>query len=682
MNSLLIDNYDSFTYNLFQLMAEVFGTPPRVVRNDELSWQEIAALGVDCIVLSPGPGHPREPRDFGVCRDVLDYATVPVLGICLGHQGLCLAAGAAVVHAPEPMHGRLSDITHHGDPLFAGVPSPFKVVRYHSYVAATPLPDSLQLIAETTDGLVMAVRHRHKPQWGLQFHPESIASQYGREIFKNFYRLSMASRPTATNAPTTPTTKITAARYQVKVKPLTKSLDLAECFLRAYATRNPCVWLDSNKTADAHSRFSILAALDGPLSHWLQYDVNRGELRITQQGRTQVVTQSLFTYLQTQLKHYATDTSALTCPFNLGYIGYLGFEMKAETLEINNRHRSPYPDAQFLFVDRALVYDAATKQLSLLALCSQDNSTDAEAWFAACETALAQAPMPRRQPDDCASGHFCRDRRQYLQDIERCLGFLRDGDSYEICLTNQWHAANTHDPIDFYFKLRQRNPAPYAALLRFGDLTIASASIERFLCVDAQRRVETKPIKGTVKRGRDAAEDLALRTQLAEDEKFQAENLMIVDLLRNDLGKVCEIGSVHVPTLMAVESYATVHQLVSTVRGQLHPEFDAVDALRACFPGGSMTGAPKRRTVEILDTLETEARGIYSGCIGYLALNGCADFNIVIRTAVFTPHSVSIGVGGAIITLSDPAEEYDEILLKAAALQQTLSPSSHPVIID
>jgi para-aminobenzoate synthetase len=367
--------------------------------------------------------------------------------------------------------------------------------------------------------------------------------------------------------------------------------------------------------------------------------------------------------------------------FTGGYVGYLGYEAKADC-GASNRHRAATPDACWLFADRLVVVDHEQRRTYLVCV-SIDSADGADAagndaatrWLD--ETAafllalppVEPVPAPNVFPDAAppVEPWLARDRATYLADIDACKRELLAGESYEICLTNAAWLPAPADPLLYHRTLRRLNPAPYAAFLSLGDVTVASSSPERFLKLGGDRTVEAKPIKGTAPRDARPEADARLRDGLASDPKTRAENLMIVDLLRNDLGRVCEVGTVEVPKLMATESYATVHQLVSTVRGTLREGLDAVDCVRACFPGGSMTGAPKLRTLEIIDRLEGEARGVYSGTIGFLGLTGTADLSIVIRTAVFVGRRMHLGAGGAIVLDSDPVAEYDEMLLKTAA---------------
>ncbi|HEX5375040.1 MAG TPA: aminodeoxychorismate/anthranilate synthase component II, partial [Solirubrobacterales bacterium] len=189
MKTLLIDNHDSFTYNLFQLLGEVNGEEPIVARNDEAGWEELEALGFDNVVISPGPGRPEREADFGVCAEAIHHASVPLLGVCLGHQGIGWSYGGKVAHALEPMHGRLSAVVHDGSPLFAGIPREFQAVRYHS-LCLPGLPSELRPIAWASDGVLMALEHRSRPQWGVQFHPESVCAAHGRRLLENFRNLS------------------------------------------------------------------------------------------------------------------------------------------------------------------------------------------------------------------------------------------------------------------------------------------------------------------------------------------------------------------------------------------------------------------------------------------------------------------------------------------------------------
>jgi para-aminobenzoate synthetase len=272
---------------------------------------------------------------------------------------------------------------------------------------------------------------------------------------------------------------------------------------------------------------------------------------------------------------------------------------------------------------------------------------------------------------------FRHDQEAYLKLIDECRREIRNGESYEICLTNMLSVEVSIDPMRLYRHLRRISPAPYAGLLKFPDLAVLSTSPERFLTIASNGIVESRPIKGTRRRGSTSNEDDALRHELQQSEKDRAENLMIVDLVRNDLNSVCEIGSVHVPRLFGVESYAFVHQMVSTVSGSLRVGVSAVDCVKAAFPGGSMTGAPKIRTMEIIDRLEAGSRGVYSGTLGYFALSGAIDLSIIIRTIVVTPKQLSFGVGGAILAQSDPESEFEETLIKARAMIAAVAASSN-----
>jgi para-aminobenzoate synthetase component 1 len=267
--------------------------------------------------------------------------------------------------------------------------------------------------------------------------------------------------------------------------------------------------------------------------------------------------------------------------------------------------------------------------------------------------------------------------RGYLDAVAKVREYIVAGDIFQANLSQRFQAPLPEPPFEVYRRLRRRNPAPFAAYLGFEDVIVLSASPERFLRLDHDRRVETRPIKGTRPRGLVPMHDAALGRALAESEKDRAENLMIVDLLRNDLSRVCRAGTVRVPELFALEQHPTVHHLVSTVVGELEPAADVVDLVRASFPGGSITGAPKVRAMEIIAELEPTRRGVYCGAIGYLSASGAMDSSIVIRTFVTRGGELYFQAGGGIVADSDPELEYRETLDKARGLIETLHDSSH-----
>lgn len=674
VRTLLIDNYDSFTYNLYSLLCEVNGIEPVVVRND-VDWNSLPLGDFDNVVVSPGPGRPSTPHDLGISARAITELDLPILGVCLGHQALCHLLGGEVDLAPTPMHGRLSDITHDGSGLFAGIPSPYSVVRYHS-LTATSLPDELEACAWTDDGLVMAVRHTSRPMWGVQFHPESISTEYGRELLSNFRDLTRETM----HAPAAPP----RSRYSIESRCIEGAFDTRRVFELLYATGPNAFWLDGSSAVEPDSRFTIMGDCSGPLAEYLTYRVAERRVDVHRpDGSTESFESTFFDYLNGQLKQRAVPAlHDLPFAFGLGYIGYLGYELKAD---VGGQlvHTSATPDASMVFADRALVFDHEAGNCHALALVTEYGDATTSAWFQTVADALDSLgeeiesaepePVPLLAPEFETALHLRHDREKYLGLIEQCLADITSGETYEVCLTNVATLPGPIDALETYTYLREINPTPYSAFLGFDDLSVASASPERFLRIDADRVVESKPIKGTRPRGSTPEQDELLRTDLVGNEKDKAENLMIVDLVRNDLAQVCVPGSVHVPKLFDVETYAPVHQLVSTVRGRLRDDASAVDCISAAFPGGSMTGAPKIRTMAIIDKLEDGPRGVYSGAIGYFSLTGSADFSIVIRTIVSTEHEVTFGVGGAIVALSDPEEEFQETMVKAVSMRRALA---------
>lgn len=393
------------------------------------------------------------------------------------------------------------------------------------------------------------------------------------------------------------------------------------------------------------------------------------------------------------------DTAAATgLPEGLrgGYVGYFGYEARA-AMSLEHGHpvpgylpayEAPTPDSLWLPVVRYLVHEHARPGVAARSWlvgdepwCEAAEQLLSEAGERASETASDNAPVnapeltePLLFPAPAAEA--------YMDAVRASQHEIYEGNSYEVCLTAQTNARIPNPSPELFFELyrRQRahNSAPYAAYLRCGDFSVLSSSPERFLSVDEQRNAQTKPIKGTVPRGATPEEDAAAAAWLRTDQKTRAENLMIVDLLRNDLSTVSDPASVRVPVLMGVESYSTVHQLVSTVSSRLREGISAVAAARACFPGGSMTGAPKPSTMQIIEGLEGRARGVYSGALGFVSADGSANLSIVIRTLVAHDEgTVTLAAGGAIVADSDPTAEYEEMLTK---LRAALPPSVGRVV--
>jgi para-aminobenzoate synthetase len=386
---------------------------------------------------------------------------------------------------------------------------------------------------------------------------------------------------------------------------------------------------------------------------------------------------SVLDHCRHELARLRTDAPELPFDFICGFAGYLGYELKSECGG-RQAYASRLPDAALVLCDRLIAFDHQERQVHLLALADADGDEAAAGWLDTTARQLRElaGELPPRPVPPAAPGtlpfKLREEPAEYLANIAACLREIVEGETYEVCLTTELRSEASLDPLTAYRALRVRNPAPFAALLRLGDISVLSSSPERFLRIDRRGVVESRPMKGTAARVAEPYADACRAAELRRDVKTRAENLMIADLVRNDLGRVCTMGSVEVPGLMVVESHATVHQIVTVVRGRLREGCDAIDCVRAAFPAGSMTGAPKLRTMEIIDRIEGRPRGVYSGAVGFLAVNGTADLNVVIRTLVSSPDGLTIGAGGAIVAASDPDAELEEMLLKARPLLEAV----------
>ncbi|GGE87416.1 anthranilate synthase component I family protein [Mycetocola zhadangensis] len=440
-------------------------------------------------------------------------------------------------------------------------------------------------------------------------------------------------------------------------------IDPETAFLALFAGSEQSFWLDSGR--DAVTGYSYLG--DG--NRTLTASVDTGTVTHSHGADAETTAGTIFDALSDVLRepHHPISTGE----FVPGWVGWLGYEVGAE-LQHTPRHSSRYPDAAFLQPQRMLVFDHERRAVT--ALVTQDSAADDADfdWLGRIDS-LEQAQPPLDAPlATDASARWRHDRQAYGDLIRSAQQRISAGDAYQLCVTNEVLVDGSFEPVAVYRRLRHVSPTHHGGLLRIGGVALVSSSPEQFLRITPDGTITTRPIKGTRPRGHNFEADATQRLDLLASEKERAENLMIVDLMRNDLGRVAALGSVRVSELLAVESYAQVHQLVSTVTAQQAPGVTAVDVVAAAFPAGSMTGAPKISAMTLLDSLEAGPRGVYSGAFGYFGADGAVDLAMVIRSILIDDKGASLGTGGGITALSVVEEEIDETRLKAAALLDAL----------
>ena len=440
------------------------------------------------------------------------------------------------------------------------------------------------------------------------------------------------------------------------------AIDIYSC----YSEEKDTVFLDSS-LQNMYGNYSIIG-----IHPYLKVEDRNDELYVNG-----VIQEGTFAdYISGYLKVHGEENPT-TLPLVSGAIGYLTYDFGMRLNELSSRHPKDVdmPEGLFVFYEHFIIEDKRNRKIYLTAADHLNNGEDSlgalekdlKERLYDCTSNRSPAKMGKRNFN--ISSDFIKEK--YLEAIDKVINYIVEGDIYITNMTRQIIVESQIHPYEVLLRLHKNNPAPFSCYLNYGDFKIVCSSPERFVKLD-DGIAETRPIKGTRKRGETPEEDNALRTELLQSAKDQSELLMIVDLERNDLHKVCEPGSVKVTQLFDVEAYATVFHLVATIIGKLKEGMTSMDLLAAMFPGGSITGAPKRRAMEIIDEVEHSRRGLYTGSIGYLSLDNSCDFNIVIRTAVYKDGTYHLGVGGGITCESDLEFEFEETEQKAKALLEAM----------
>lgn len=451
------------------------------------------------------------------------------------------------------------------------------------------------------------------------------------------------------------------------IKKVAISLKAHELFWLVKNEKNP-VFLDSAMDPTRLGRYSIIAW--DPILHF-ESKGNRILIK-DDKGQLEYTGNPFDTLKELYGQYKQVYTSEL--PFCGGWIGYFGYDLchhieKLPRTTVDDIH---LPDCVLGLYDQAVVYDHLNTDIYIVSAEIDELSAKR---FKQLEMFVTEAQKPfielSRNPEmPTFKGNFTKE--SYVAALEKLKDYIKSGDIYQANLTQRFTTKLQEDPAQLYYKLRAVNPAPFAAYMPLADGAILSSSPERFISLK-NGIVETRPIKGTRPRGDSPEEDEAYKAELIASEKDRSELLMIVDLQRNDLSKIAKVGTVKVPELMVCETYKTVFHLVSTVVAELRPELSPIDVIEATFPGGSITGAPKIRAMEVIDELEPTQRSVYTGSIGYIGLNGDMDLNIAIRTIICHQDQACFQAGGGIVWDSVPLEEYEESLQKAKAMKRALS---------
>lgn len=784
---LFLDAHDSFSNNITSLLTTLLNADVHILpidpANPALSLsspgfhqtfaQELSHY--DAVICGPGPGNPENPQDVGLIARVWEY-DVPVLGVCLGFQSLACAFGGKVKRVKGGgLHGMVRRVRHDGADVFVGVEDGVEVVLYHSLCVEIPEGrrelEELAWVEQDGERICMAVRHKTKPFWGVQYHPESVCTaKEGERVILNWFEQAMRWNEEQGRVvnhgeellaqPSIRASLLSGiqdgardhggniapdAGFKYTTIPIPESMDVVDIMELLDDGDEEVILLDSSNAnlpapvddkADVRGRYSIMALAKRESVHVTHHtSQNYVELWTPNgHGKTCVKKVPLAGYggsvwgflADFQNRRRVRAPEGLDTPFVGGFMGFVTYEQGLEDIGVEISARAhERPDVCLVWVTKSLVVDHRKGVMHIQRLLDAVDCYYPK-WM---EETIEQLEKPRSDwkprdkaldavsgkpegvddktyADQATSDWGLPDQNDYQGKVRLCQEYIAAGDSYELCLTGQTRITRKrskstnrqlHDcgsdvkslkvPTSWqlFKRMRARQPAPFASYLKLGGVTLVSASPERFLEYDKDGRCSMRPMKGTVRKS-DTVSTLEQAEKILHVPKEIAENLMIVDLVRHDLHGVCGAGNVQVRDLMKVEEYRDVYQMITVVEGQLplpqHPDseirYTGIDVLAASLPPGSMTGAPKKRSCDILQEIEGgQERSVYSGVVGYMCASGRGDWSVTIRTLFRWDDERDtddksgngsevwrIGAGGAVTALSTPLGEAEEMFTK------------------
>lgn len=703
MKILLIDNYDSFTFNVYQYLLEL-GNDVITYRNDEITIEEIKELDPQVIFISPGP---KSPSEAGICIEVIKNfkGKKPIFGVCLGHQAIGEAFGGKIIHAKSLFHGKTSKISTFDKGVMSNFKEGFIATRYHSLIIEREtMPDCLEITCETEDGQIMGVKHKEYNIEGVQFHPESIMTEYGREMFKAFLdrcKKEQGVQEEVSKIKVEKSFKKAAVKFEniqtKEVKQYAKKVTTAKNMFDIFK-------LIQNSNGEENS--TMLESVTGPKadcnSTYIgvnpQFELIIKDFKMYIKSKKNGIKEAFVNNLQSiynKEKDYFDLTGikfshifkVITSMFilnkkheeeaaiNNGLVGYFGYEYlhSLEKIQRTNKDVLNLPDVHLKYFLTIVQRAVDSSEVLVINNCLDEEDTKyLDEIIKVIGEGTVNEETSTKVNEEEINYAYNMTREDFLAKVDVAKKYILDGDIFQVQIGRRMHVKKNINPIKLYEKLREINPSPYMFYWNSGDYNLISNSPELQLKVENDD-VLIRPIAGTSKgKGSNEAERNYLRDELVNNEKEQAEHIMLVDLARNDIGTVAVKNTVNVSKLMVVEEFSNVFHLVSSVEGRISKEVNTMELFENTFPAGTLTGAPKVRAMEIIEELEDEVRGPYGGAFGLFDFNGNIISSIIIRTVLRKGEDLYLQASAGIVADSISENECNEIEHKTNALKIAL----------